>query len=247
MVLALAWTPTVRAQGGPVVAAASDLNFALTEVAARFTKSGGPRVELVFGSSGTLTRQIQDGAPFELFLSADEAFVNDLVSAGLTRGAGDLYAIGRIVLYAPTGSPLNVKDGLPGLGRLLAGGRVTRFAIANPEHAPYGRAAEAALRKHNLWQDLRPRLVLGDNVSQAAQFAATGNATGGIIAYSLALGSEVTKRGTYALIPEADHPPLRQRMVLLKRAGPGAERFYTFLQEPASREILARYGFAAPR
>ena len=243
-VLALAWPPAVQAQNAPVVAAASDLNFALTEIAARFVKNGGPRVELVFGSSGTLTRQIQDGAPFELFLSADETFVNGLVSAGLARNAGDLYAIGRIVLYAPTGSPLNVKEGLAGLGRLVANGRVTRFAIANPEHAPYGRAAEAALRKHNIWQGLQPRLVLGENVSQAAQFAATGNATGGIIAYSLALAPGVTSRGTYALIPESDHAPLRQRMVLLKRASPAAERFYAFIQEPASRDILARYGFA---
>lgn len=234
-------------QRAPVVAAASDLNFALTAIAEQFARDGGQKVELVFGSSGTLTRQIRDSAPFEMFLSADEAFVEELAKAGLTRDRGTLYGVGRIVLFAPTGSPLNPREGLDGLARLLASGRVTRFAIANPEHAPYGRAAEAALRKRGLWTDLQPRLVLGENISQAAQFATTGNAVGGIIAYSLALAPNLKDRGTYALIPDADHAPLRQRMVLLKRAGPVVERFYRYLQEASARAILERYGFTLPK
>jgi molybdate transport system substrate-binding protein len=235
------------AQPSSIVAAASDLNFALTEIASQFARETGQRVELVFGSSGTLTRQVRDGAPFEMFLSADEAFVQELATAGLTRDQGTLYAVGRIVLFAPTGSPMNPRDGLDGLARLLASGRVPRFAIANPEHAPYGRAAEAALRKHGIWNDLQPRLVLGENVSQAAQFATTGNAVGGIIAYSLALAPNLHNRGTYALIPDADHAPLRQRMVLLRRAGPIVERFYRYLQEASARTILERYGFTLPK
>lgn len=231
-------------QRPPVVAAASDLNFALEEIARSYTRETGVRVELVFGSSGTLMRQIRDGAPFDLFLSADEAFVESLADAGLTRDRGTLYAIGRIVLFAPPGSPLRPDEGFEGLRRLLAAGKVPRFAIANPAHAPYGRAAEAALRRHGLWEALAPRLVLGDNVSQAAQFATTGNAVGGIVAYSLVLAPAVARRGTYALIPAADHPPLRQRMVLLKRAGPDAARFYDYLQGPAARAVLQRYGFA---
>jgi molybdate transport system substrate-binding protein len=231
----------------PTIAAASDLNFALTEISAAFSRDGGERVELVFGSSGTLARQVRDGAPFELFLSADEAFVAELASAGATRDSGTLYAVGRIVLFAPTGSPMIPSAGLEGVRRLLAAGRVTRFAIANPAHAPYGRAAEAALRKAGLWADLQPRLVLGDNVSQAARFATTGNAVGGIIAYSLALAPNVKSKGACFLIPDTEHPPLRQRMVLLKRAGPVAERFYRYLQTPASRAILERYGFALPQ
>lgn len=246
--LALTQAPGVaRAQRAPVVAAASDLNFALTEIAEQFARDGGQRVELVFGSSGTLTRQIRDNAPFEMFLSADETFVEELSKAGFTRDRGVFYAIGRIVLFAPTGSPLNPREGLDGLARLLASGRVTRFAIANPEHAPYGRAAEAALRKRGLWSELQPRLVLGENISQAAQFATTGNAVGGIIAYSLALAPNLQNRGTYALIPDADHAPLRQRMVLLKRAGPVVERFYRYLQESPARAILERYGFTLPK
>jgi molybdate transport system substrate-binding protein len=221
--------------------------FALPEVADAFARAHEQRVELVFGSSGVLARQIRDGAPFELLLSADEAFVDRLADAGLTRDRGTLYAVGRLVLFAPTGSPLDARDGLDGLARLLARGQVSRFAIANPEHAPYGRAAEAALRARGLWDGLRPHLVLGDNVSQAAQFATAGDAAGGIIALSLALAPGLGSRGTFALIPDADHPPLRQRMVLLERAGPAAERFYRYLQDATARAILERHGFAVPR
>lgn len=228
------------------VAAASDLQYALTELAAAYEAGSGERVEVTFGSSGTLTRQILDGAPFDVFLSADEAFVQRLVDAGLTRDGGDLYAIGRIVLFAPAGSPLEPAEGLEGLGRLLADGQVPRFAMANPEHAPYGRAAEQALRRHGLWDALQPALVLGENVTQAAQFATTGNAVGGIIAYSLALAPAMRDRGRHALIAADDHAPLRQRMVRLTRAGPVAERFYEYLQQPGARETLSRYGFSQP-
>ena len=240
-------TAAAPAQPPPVIAAASDLNFALGEIARQFERETGQHVDVVYGSSGTLTRQIQDGAPFELFLSADEALVDRLAAAGLTRDHGTLYAIGRLVLFAPPGSPLDPRMGLDGLARLLASGRVPRFAIANPAHAPYGRAAEAALRKRGLWNDLQPRLVLGENVSQAAQFATTGNAVGGIIAYSLALAPNLHGRGTYALIPDGDHPPLRQRMVLMKRAGAVVERFHAFLQTPAARTTFERYGFTLPK
>ena len=119
--------------------------------------------------------------------------------------------------------------------------------MRTPSTRPYGRAAEAALRKRDLWDALRPRLVLGDNVSQAAQFATTGNAVGGIIAYSLALAPNVRSRGAFALIPEADHAPLRQRMVRLRRAGATADRFYRYLQEPPARAMFERYGFTLPR
>lgn len=231
----------------PRVAAASDLQFALADVADRFTSDTGDRVELVFGSSGTLARQITDGAPFGVFLSADETFVRQLVSAGLTRDEGVLYAVGRIVLFAPKGSPLVPREGLDGLGRLMAQGQVPRFAIANPAHAPYGRAAEDALRTRGLWDKLRPALVLGENVSQAAQFATTGNAVGGIIAYSLALAPAMQDKGTHQLIPAEDHAPLRQRMVLLAKADAVAERFYRYLQQPAARTTLARYGFTVPQ
>jgi molybdate transport system substrate-binding protein len=234
------------AQRAPAVAAASDLRFALESVAEDFRKNSGERVELVFGSSGNLARQLMNGAPFELFLSADEAFVKKLADAGLTRDRGALYAVGRVVLYAPHGSALTVDERLEGLRTLLERGGVTRFAIANPEHAPYGRAAQAALRAQGLWDKLQPVLVLGENISQAAQFATTGNAVGGILAYSLVLTPPLSEQGRYVLLPESLHPPLRQRMVLLKGANATTERFYKYLQQPSAREILRRYGFAVP-
>jgi molybdate transport system substrate-binding protein len=234
-------------QRATIVAAAADLNPAVAEIAEAFLRDERQRVEFVFGSSGLLARQLHDGAPFELFLSADESFVEQLAVAGLTRDSGALYGMGRIVLFAPHGSPLKPEEGFDGLARLLDTGRVTRFAIANPEHAPYGRAAEAALRARGLWDRLQPRLVLGENVAQAAQFATTGNAVGGLIAYSLALSPGLSRRGTYWLVPDTEHPPLRQRMVLLRRAGPVAERFYHYLQEPGARAILEQSGFTIPK
>ena len=238
--------PGAAAQVAPAIAAASSLNFALPEIASAFERARGRRVELVFGPSGTFARQIRDGAPFELFVAADEEFPNQLARAGLTRDAGTVYAIGRLALFAPRGSPLQVDDRLDGLSRLIKSGSVGRFAIANPEVAPYGRAAEAVLRKRGLWQALRPNLVLGDSVTQAAQFATTGNAVGGLIAYSLVLTREFADRGTYAVIPDGDYPPLRQRMVLLKKAGPVAAEFYRYLRSEPARVILRKHGFAIP-
>jgi molybdate transport system substrate-binding protein len=241
---ALALPGRLQAQTPPRVAAASDLQFALEAIAKAFTAATGERVTLVFGSSGNLARQIAAGAPFDLFLSADEAFVDSLADAGHARDRGTLYAIGRIVLFAPRGSPLIVDERMDGLRALVARDTGIRFAIANPEHAPYGRAAEAALRARGLWDTLQPALVLGENISQAAQFATAGAAVGGIIAYSLALA--LKDRGSYALIPETLHRPLRQRMALLKRAGPAAERFYQYLQRPGARALFTQYGFALP-
>jgi molybdate transport system substrate-binding protein len=235
------------AQAVPRVAAASDLKFALEEIAANFARAGGGRVDLIFGSSGTLTHQLLDGAPYDLFLSADEAFVSRLADAGLTRDRGVLYAIGRLVLFAPRGSPLAVDPELAGLRALAERGAPARFAIANPAHAPYGRAAEAVLRRRGLWTSIEPSLVLGENISQAAQFATAGAAAGGLLAYSLVLAPAMQDRGTYALVPASDHPPLRQRMVLLKQASPTAARFYEYLQQPATREVLRRFGFELPR
>lgn len=252
VVIATIWLATAggavpMAQQAPRVAAAANLNFALEEIAARFARDRGSRVDLVFGASGTLTRQIQDGAPFELFLAADEEFPNRLAAAGLTRDAGVVYASGRLALFAPTGSPLTVDARLDGVARLVKAKKITRFAIANPDLAPYGKAAEAVLRKRGLWEGIRPRLVMGDTITQAAQFATTGNAVGGLVAYSLILGPAFADRGTYAVIPEADHPPLRQRMVLLKRAGTVASQFYAYLQSSTARAIFQKHGYAVPQ
>ena len=235
-----------RAQDVPVVAAASDLQFALHEVAAAFTKETKRVVNLTFGSSGNFYRQIQQGAPFQIFLSADEQLIFDLAAERLTVDEGALYAVGRIVIIAPKGSSLEVDADLAGLKAALADGRVKKFAIANPEHAPYGRRAEEALRHAGLWEAIKDKLVFGENVSQAAQFATSGATQGGIIAYSLALSPEVSKLGTYALIPDDWHEPLRQRMALIKGSGETARLFFAFMRGPSARAIMGRYGFVLP-
>lgn len=234
------------AADAPAIAAAADLQFALTDAAEAFRAVDGRKVRLTFGSSGNFFRQIREGAPFEMYLSADEQFVFDLAALGMTEGDGDLYAVGRIVLFVPHGSPLKPDGTLADLGAALAEGRVTRFAIANPEHAPYGRRAEEALRHAGLWGAIEDRLVLGENVSQAARFAATGSAEGGIVAWSLALSPTVSALGTYAVIPDDWHEPLRQRMVLLHGAGETARAFYVFLRSEPARAIMRRYGFMLP-
>ncbi|HEX7719395.1 MAG TPA: molybdate ABC transporter substrate-binding protein [Woeseiaceae bacterium] len=229
-----------------LVAAASDLRFALSEVAALYQADHGIETELTFGSSGNLARQIAQGAPFELFLSADESYVQRLADLGMTRDKGSLYAVGRIVLFAPNGSPLEPDPELKNVADRLADGTLRRFAIANPEHAPYGRVAQQALRSTALWESVQPTLLYGENISQAAQFAASGNAEGGIIAYSLAIAPQFQGQGSYALIPDTLHAPLRQRMVLTRAATAEAEDLYDYLRSPSAREILARYGFAPP-
>ena len=236
----------LQAQDVPTVAAAADLRVALTEVAAAFKRDTGMEVSLVFGSSGNFYRQLQQGAPFQLYLSADEDYALNMAKAGKAEDNGVLYAVGRLVIVAPRGSPLRVDGNLAGLRQALAQRRITRFAIANPEHAPYGQRAEEALRHARLWDGVQPRRVLGENVAQALQFATAGGAQGGIVAYSLALDPALAGRIRYALIPASWHQPLRQRMVLMKGAGQVARRFYAYVQQPASRRILARYGFTLP-
>lgn len=246
VILLLAGATPVYAQNAPTVAAASDLKFAVEEVAARFEKDTGHRLRLVFGSSGNFKTQILQGAPFHLFMSADEGFVFMLADAGKTQDRGRAYALGRIGIWVPAGSPLKADGELHDLAAALKDGRLQKLAIANPAHAPYGARAQEALRHAGLWDALQGKLVLGENVSQAAQFASSGSAQGGIIAQSLALAPTLAQRGTFARIPDTWHQPLRQRMVLMKDAPPPARAFYDYLATPAAQEIMVRHGFSIP-
>jgi molybdate transport system substrate-binding protein len=238
----------VPAHAEPGIAAASDLKFALDEIAGAWTRETGKRLRLTYGSSGNLRRQIAERAPFEIFLSADESCVLALAREGRLEDDGVLYAVGRLVLFAPPGSPVNPDLGLEGLAALARTGELARLAIANPAHAPYGRAARQALESVGAWRTLESagRLVLGENVSQAAQFATSGNAPAGIFAHSLTFSPLVGGRGRFALIADSAHEPLRQRMALVKGAGDDARAFYRHLQGPAARAVFARYGFAPP-
>lgn len=245
--LALSSAGTVQAQPDrPVIAVASSVQLAVQEVADAFTVDTGHALRLSFGSSGNFARQIRSGAPFELFLSADEDFVMDLARDGFTRDEGRVYVVGRLALVVPDDSPVNVDDALDGLARAVESGDVRRFAIANSEHAPYGMRAREALQHRGLWSAMQPMLVLGENVSQAAQFALSGSTQGGLVAYSQAVAPELARRSRYALVPESWHQPLRQRMALLENAGPVAEAFYQYLQRDTARAILSDYGFSAP-
>lgn len=226
------------------VAAASDLQFVLQEIAVRFEKQTGHRVALQFGSSGNFSRQIRQGLAVDVFLSADESYVFQLADAGLTRDRGACYASGRIVLVLPKASALVLDERLAGLRAQL--GAVQRFAIANPEHAPYGRAAREALQSLGLWDQLRARLVLGENVSQATQFVASGAAQAGITSLSMVRAPQVAALTRHQLLSESLHAPLLQRLVVLKHAGVEATQFAEFFGQPEVRELLQRNGFADP-
>jgi len=232
------------------LAAASDLKFAVEELAAEYIKMTGHNISLTFGSSGLLATQIRHGAPFQLFMSADESYVADLQTAGMALDEGALYAVGRIVLIAPKSAnkpgKLPLDENLNGLKTMLAQNKLNKFAIANPEHAPYGKRAVEALRHLGLWSAIQSHLVLGENVSQAAQFATSGSADGGIVALSLVKTPQMQSHVNYVLLPETLHAPLKQRMVLTKNAGVVAKDFYQYLQLPAARQIFIKYGFELP-
>jgi molybdate transport system substrate-binding protein len=239
--------PTLHAQSVPTLAAAADLKFAIEEVAARFEKETGARLRLVFGSSGSFYSQLLQGAPFQMFMSADEGFVFRLADAGKTEDRGRLYAVGRIGIMVPPGSPLKADGEFKDLAAALKDGRLQKFAIANPEHAPYGARAKEALQHAGLWDALQGKLVLGENISQTAQFATSGSTQGGIIALSLAKAPAVARLGSFQLIPETWHAPLAQRMVLMKGAPPELRAFYNYLSTPAAQATMVRYGFAMPK
>jgi len=248
MSLVLLTALPIKAQPGqaPLIAAASDLQFALTDIATLFQSRTGQSVKLAFGSSGNFASQIRQGAPFDIYLSADEDYVLDLFRDGLTRDQGELYGTGRVVIFAPHNSSLSVDGDLDGLRTMLNTDQVTRFAIANPAHAPYGQRAEELLKHFGLWGEISRHIIVGENISQAARFATSADAQGGIIAYSLALSPRVSTLGSFALIRQDAHSILRQRMVLLKKAGPVAEQFYGFLQRGDVRAIFRQYGFTLP-
>jgi molybdate transport system substrate-binding protein len=228
------------------VAAASDLKFALTDLVKSFSAVTGVDVGVQFGSSGNFAQQIRQGLPLDLYLSADESYVISLSEAGLTLDQGALYATGRIALLLPKNSALQLPKTESEARQTLAAQlqTVRKFAIANPEHAPYGRAAREALQNLGLWEQLQTKIVLGDNISQTTQFVTSGAAQAGITALSLALAPEVAAQsGGHWLLPANLHTPLKQRMVLLKSAQPAAKTLFDYLQTPVAKTVLAKYGF----
>src|SRR5579872_3301065 len=224
------------------VAAAADLSFALKEIAARFETQTGNKVVVSFGSSGNFYAEIGNGAPFDVFCSADTGYPQKLVDAGLAiSDSFYAYARGSIVLWVPNNSKLDLKRGLA----VLLDPAVHKIAIANPQHAPYGRAAEAALRNQHLWEKIQDELVLGENISQTAQFVSSGNADIGILALSLATSPGLRDQGRYELIPADDYPAINQAAIVLKSSKHerAARAFIEFLKKPEIKELLHQYGF----
>jgi len=224
------------------VAAASDLQFAMQDIAARFENESGRRVKVVYGSSGNFFQQIQNGAPFDLFFSANLDYAKKLEAAGFAEpGTLYEYATGKIVIWAPVDSKVNLKKGL----QALLDPAVRKIAIANPEHAPYGQAAVAAMKKENIYDRLAGKLVLGENISQTASFALSGSADVGIVALSLAVSPNMKGKGRYVELPTEDYPAIEQGCVLLKASlkKEPARAFLEFFKTPAVTELLRAYGF----
>src|SRR5579883_1086807 len=220
-------------------AAAQDLTVA---AAARFQRETGKSVKVIYGSSGNLFQQIQNGAPFDVFFSANLEYPKKLEAAGLSEpGSYYPYARGKIVLWVPNGSKLDLGSGL----RALLDPAVKRVAIANPQHAPYGRAAVAALQKQDLYEELKNKFVFGENISQTASFVVSGAADAGIVALALALSPNMKDKGRYAEVPAADYPPIEQACIILKssRQKETAQRFLAFVKSAAVSDLLKTYGF----
>ncbi len=225
------------------IAAASDLKFAMDEIVADFRKANrADTVEVIYGSSGKFHTQIQQGAPYDLYFSADIGYPRELATGGFAASEVKRYAFGRIVLWSATmdASKMTLAS--------LADPKITRIAIANPRHAPYGKRAQEALRASGLWDKVEPRLVYGESISHAAQFVQTGAAQVGIIALSLALNAGLAGKGGYWLIPDKLHEPLEQGYIITKRAAanPLAKKFDAYMGSAQTRATMVKYGFELP-
>jgi len=238
--------PAHAADRSLTIAAAADLSSALQEVAADYKMRSGVDVKLSFGASGALTQQIQNGAPFDLFFSADTDYPRQLIAGG-QADASTLYryAVGRLILWVPKDSPLDIER--QGMSVLLDPS-VKKIAIANPQHAPYGRAAVAVLKYYGLYEKVRDRLVLGENVSQAAQFAESGNAQVGFVALAHAMAPAMQGKGKYWVVPADAYPPLDQSVVAILHSARRNEAlaFLQYLKTEEAVAVLRRYGFTLP-
>jgi molybdate transport system substrate-binding protein len=227
------------------VAAAADLQFAMQDVAARFQKEAGKTVKAIYGSSGNFFQQIQNGAPFDIFFSANLDFPKKLEAAGLIEpGTYYQYARGKIVIWVPNESKIDLTSGM----KALLDPSIKKIAIANPQHAPYGQAAVAAMQKEGIYEKVKDKFVLGENISQTASFVVSGAADVGIVALSLTLAPNMKDKGRYANVPAGDYPPIEQACVILgsSRNKETARQFLSFMKTAAIGDVLKSYGFDVP-
>ena len=227
------------------VAAAADLQFAMQDVAAGFQKATGKEVKLIYGSSGNFFQQIQNGAPFDMFFSANLDYAKKLESSGLTApGSYYQYAKGKIVVWVPSDSKIDINSGL----KSLLDPAVKKIAVANPQHAPYGQAAVAAMQSEGVYDKVKDKLVIGENISQTASFVVSGAADVGVVALSLALSPNMKDKGRYTEIPAAEYPPIEQACVILNSSKDieTAKQFLAYVKTTAVADTLKRYGFDVP-
>jgi molybdate transport system substrate-binding protein len=252
LIAGIAPASPVRAQAAPVsaapgatvrVAAAADLQFAMQEVVAQFQKTSKAQITVSYGSSGNFYAQLQNGAPFDVFFSADMEYASKLDAAGLAEpGTLTKYALGKLVLWTSADAAVDItKDGW----KALLDSRITKIAVANPEHAPYGRAAVAALHSAGIYDQVKSKLVYGENISQAAQFVQSGNAQAGLVALSLALAPAMKDGKRWEVPPDA-YPAIEQGAIVMKSATDkaAARAFLDFVMSPAGRDTLRKYGFS---
>ncbi len=226
------------------IAVAANMKDAFAEIAAEFKSAGKPEMRVVYGSSGNFAAQIMNGAPFSLFIAADEQFPLELFKNGKTVDDGSVYAIGKLVIITKTSSGIHLLDSRADIAKAIS--KANKVAIAKPELAPYGRAAVQYLKAEGLWDLAKDKLVYADNIGAATTYVASGAADLGFTAFSLAKSPELLKQTSYVAVDTKLYEPIKQRMVLIKGAPQEAQDLYRFMQGPKAKAILQKYGYSTP-
>ena len=229
---------------GTTIAVAANMKDAFAEIATTFRATGKPEMRVVHGSSGNFTAQIMNGAPFNVFIAADEHFPLELYKNGKTVNEGVIYAIGKLALITKTSSGISLAENKAEIARAI--GKANKIAIAKPELAPYGKAAVEYLKTEGLWDIAKEKLVYADNIGVATTYVVSGAADLGFTALSLAKSPEVAKDTRFILVDSKLYQPIAQRMVLMKGAPQEAQDLYQFMQGPQAKSILRKYGFTTP-
>ena len=243
LALSFALTGSVFAQVA-TIAVAANMKDAFAEIAAEFKSTSKPEMRVVYGSSGNFAAQIMNGAPFSLFIAADEQFPLELFKNGKTVDDGSVYAIGKLVIITKTSSGIYLSDSKSDIAKAIS--KANKVAIAKPEIAPYGRAAVQYLKAEGLWDLAKDKLVYADNIGSATTYVASGAADLGFTAFSLAKSPELLRQTSYVAVDTKMYEPIKQRMVLIKGAPQEAQDLYRFMQGPKAKAILQKYGYSTP-
>lgn len=234
---------TSPANAQTTIAAAANIRNALEEISVVYQQNH-PKLQIIYGGTGTFYQQILSGANFQILMAADQNAVDQLAQKNLTKDMGIVYVRGKLVMWIPKGqAQFSLDPQLIGFKEALQNGKIKRIAIANPTLAPYGLASKQTLEKLGIWNLATSNMVQGENVGQTAQFAISGSVEVAFLPLSLVLGPELVGKGEYVVIPASFHEPILQKMVRLKNASSEADDFYQFLQSSQAREVLKKYGY----